>query len=517
MIGSLKILARRSAIAGLCTVGLCSISSAQVIFEGIGDLDGGTFNSIAYGVSADGSVIVGVSNSSNGNEAFRWQNGSMVGLGDLPFGSFNSVAFGVSADGTTVVGRGASLFGSEGFRWTSGSGIFGMGDLGGGVFRSVATGISADSGVITGDGSPILASLQAFQWTSSQGMVALGGLAGALVPYSEGLAVSPDGRTIVGTAQGSDKQQAFRWTAQSGMESLGNLPGGNYGYDYANAVSADGNVIVGNAASANGTGEAFRWTPQTGMVPLGDLQRGPFKSSGLGVSADGNTIVGYGTTLAGEEAMMWDLDNGMQSLRLILIRYGVDMLKWTPRRATAISGDGSTIVGFTDDPNGKTQAFRVVLPAAVVAAPSSFSITRGTLAGGGLSDLAASDDRRMNILSDIAADAHIASAQLVIQGTSPVSAPRWLHFQLEAAANIAGLTQTIELYNYASGSWVAMDSRATTQSDSTTLVRVTQGRPEFIESGTRHMQARISFKGNGIVQSSYWNALIDQAVWMVQS
>ncbi len=36
------------------------------------------------GLSADGSVVVGVSNSASGTEAFRWTaGGGMVGLGDL--------------------------------------------------------------------------------------------------------------------------------------------------------------------------------------------------------------------------------------------------------------------------------------------------------------------------------------------------------------------------------------------------------------------------------------------------
>jgi probable HAF family extracellular repeat protein len=74
-------------------------------FEGLGDLSGGTFESAAYGVSADGSVVIGGADSTSGDEAFRWtQAGGMVGLGDLPGGAFGSRAYGVSADGSVVVG-----------------------------------------------------------------------------------------------------------------------------------------------------------------------------------------------------------------------------------------------------------------------------------------------------------------------------------------------------------------------------------------------------------------------------
>ena len=40
--------------------------------DGLGDLTGGTFLSQAYGVSSDGNVVVGVSYSGSGFEAFRW-------------------------------------------------------------------------------------------------------------------------------------------------------------------------------------------------------------------------------------------------------------------------------------------------------------------------------------------------------------------------------------------------------------------------------------------------------------
>jgi len=42
---------------------------------GLGDLLGGSFSSTAKGVSADGAVVVGWSDSGSGNEAFLWTSG----------------------------------------------------------------------------------------------------------------------------------------------------------------------------------------------------------------------------------------------------------------------------------------------------------------------------------------------------------------------------------------------------------------------------------------------------------
>src|SRR5262245_25705618 len=64
---------------------------ASAAFMGIGGV------SSALDVSADGSVVVGVSDFGSGPEAFRWtEAGGMVGLGDLPGGDFWSLAWGVS-------------------------------------------------------------------------------------------------------------------------------------------------------------------------------------------------------------------------------------------------------------------------------------------------------------------------------------------------------------------------------------------------------------------------------------
>jgi probable HAF family extracellular repeat protein len=140
---------------------------------GLGDLPGGSFNSVAYGVSADGSVVVGMASPDpimRKFEAFRWTSGGgMVGLGDLPDGNLGSFATAVSGDGGVVVGQGNSSDGPEAFRWTSGGGMVGLGDLPHGVFWSIAYATNSDGSIVVGSASTAVGT-EAFIWDSGTGM-----------------------------------------------------------------------------------------------------------------------------------------------------------------------------------------------------------------------------------------------------------------------------------------------------------------------------------------------------------
>ena len=171
---------------------------------GLGDLSNGSFSSEARGVSADGSVAVGIGSSTSGTEAFRWtEAGGMVGLGDLAGGSYASYGYGVSADGSVVVGYSSSTSGTEAFRWTEAGGMVGLGDLPGGGFYSYAYDVSADGSVVVGySGLPSVS--EAFIWDEDNGMQSLQSvlegygldLSGWALRRAYG--ISDDGTVIVG-------------------------------------------------------------------------------------------------------------------------------------------------------------------------------------------------------------------------------------------------------------------------------------------------------------------------------
>jgi probable HAF family extracellular repeat protein/parallel beta-helix repeat protein len=337
--------------------------AATASFQGLGDLPGGDFSSIARGVSADGSVVVGQSSSLSSGpvylEAFRWTlTGGMQGLGDLSGGSFKSGASAVSDDGSVVVGRGNSDSGWKVVRWENG--IITSLDFGG-----YAHDVSANGAVVVGYTRTPSVDSEAFRWTEAGGMQVLGMLDG--FSNSSALAVSSDGLVVVGASSGVGLLEAFRWTLTGGMQGLGDLPGGSECRSIARGVSADGSIVVGQGRSELGT-EAFRWTLTGGMQGLGDLPGDDFYSNALAVSSDGLVVVGESRSEPyTDEAFIWDATNGIRNLRDLLVNdYGLDLTGWTLAAATGISDDGLTIVGYGWNSTGDLEAWIAKLPEPMV-------------------------------------------------------------------------------------------------------------------------------------------------------
>ena len=250
----------------------------------LGDLDPLVAGqSYATGISSDGLKITGSAQSPGGTlsflEAFLFTvtntatgAGTMVGLGDLPGGDSYSFGYGISQDGTTVVGGASSTASSAGssftldfeaFRWTSGGGMQALGDLPGGGYHSIATAVSADGEVVVGNSTSTasgILDLEAFRWTQATGMQPLGDLPGGNY-ISEALGVSGDGKIVVGRSAvaigdaGVDVFAPFIWDEFNGMRDLRTvfadlglvLP--NLVLTSANAISDDGLTVTGSGTS----------------------------------------------------------------------------------------------------------------------------------------------------------------------------------------------------------------------------------------------------------------------------
>jgi len=283
---STRVTRRLGPMAKDCTVRIVTIVCVILLFSdvaaaesiyGIGDVfvEGGsnTWHSEANAVSANGTTVVGMSYWNNYKQAVYWT--KEQGLRTM--GEWWSEGIDVSADGSIFVYNRGNGRASDG--WPQSVYLYSPGQyntfLGryGGIKSTQPTAISADGTVVVGEVDSNQGNT-GFLWTAATGMVGCGD------SWDYPSDVSGDGSVIVGGGNG-----AWMWTQPQGLQQLGDLTS-NTSYDsYARAVSMDGTSIVGQA-----NGEAFRWTEDE-MVGLGFLPGGT-SSEALGVSADGSVIVG---------------------------------------------------------------------------------------------------------------------------------------------------------------------------------------------------------------------------------
>jgi uncharacterized membrane protein len=184
-------------------------------------LNGG---SSAWSVSADGSRVVGFSGSGWDARAFLWTTSDgMTNLGTLP-GHIWSQAFGISSDGTVVVGASSPIEQNQpspvrrtkAFRWTESQGMQSLENLPLNERSSFAHGVSGDGAVIVGDYYAAEENeRRAFFWSAQQGFVDLTrflaeqGINLKGWTLNDAWDVSSDGRTISGWGFFNGRSRAY--------------------------------------------------------------------------------------------------------------------------------------------------------------------------------------------------------------------------------------------------------------------------------------------------------------------
>lgn len=161
---------------------------------------------------------------------------------------------------------------------------------------------------------------------------------------------------------------------------LGTLGGFN---SIAQDVSGDGSTVVGEAQNSGGNYRAFRVSAAGGALQdLGTLT--PLINShsfGLGVSDDGNRVVGYSTQLGRAHGFVWiegaegGVTGNEQMFQLNELAGG-----YGRSEANAISGDGRYAVGMSDADATTSRAVRWDL-SALATGGDDVVLNLGSLAG----------------------------------------------------------------------------------------------------------------------------------------
>jgi probable HAF family extracellular repeat protein len=263
---NLKKLQRQNAFfTGLGSLEYSTASSNNQFGEQafIGAKTGEDSRSYTCAVSADGSKVVGYSDSSDrlNCKAFIWdRNAGVQDLGSL--GGSISQAYDVCANGSKVVGYSHNGTHGEAFIWSRDRGMLGLGTLGGSF--SSARAISSDGTHVVGC-SHNGANEEAFIWDKKTGIQGLGHLGANKLGKTSSVAydVCVSGSKVVGYSYNGSEKEAFVWDRKTGMRSLKsvlskcglNLKG--WQLTEAKTISDDGLTIAGIGINPNGIQEAW--------------------------------------------------------------------------------------------------------------------------------------------------------------------------------------------------------------------------------------------------------------------
>jgi len=456
----------------------------------------------AYGISGNsqvGSIAVGGS-PPDWQHAAVWSGSNVVDLN--PVGAVESVAYGVSGNTQVGIYGGATTAHAALWHGTAASLV----DLNPAGFASSWAYATTDTSQV-GSGLPLinvdlLQHPQALLWEGSASSVV------DLTPrgYSWCIALGVSGSSQVGSGMlpKFGRQHALLWNGSA--SSAVDLNPSGFVWSTANAVS--GSYQVGSA----NTGEwnhAFLWN---GSAASGvDLNPPDYENSValavLGGVQVGNASAGY----AGDYALLW---RGSAASAVNLHAYLLNVsLNGTPlvlsdSAATGINSDGS-IAGYAiDNVSGLGRILAVLWTPSKrqVVQPVDFTLTVGHHEWGGPFELGMSDGDWFEVLSLPSGSNSLV--QFVVDGESPLPTVSGLKFDLVGLATASGVTQTVELFDWSSGEYVAVDSRQASTADAT--VEVTATNPNrFIQPGTRALKARISYIGS----SGSFYADTDATVW----
>jgi len=324
--------------------------------------------------------------------------GTVVGtLAGSASASVTFTSFGSSSRVNAISADGSTAVGRTGgraVRWAGGA-AHDLNTFGSGLY-STASAVSADGSVIVGNAYNndfFSPNTVAYRWTAGGGAASMGATGGSYEGWGA-LGVSANGAVVVGRAGFSIGAAAFG--APFG-------PPVSYGRSSARGVSADGTAIVGiTRNSEDDRDQAFRWSSAGGVQMLGSLLGG-VNSSAAAISGDGGTVVGWSESASGRQAFRWSAVEGMIGLG-DLPGGAFDS------EAVASSADGSAIFGTGTDAAG---------PAAVRWTASGAVPVQFLLTGAGV-DLTG---WRLTGVSGVSAD----GLTLVGNGIDPLGQPQgWM-------------------------------------------------------------------------------------------
>lgn len=148
--------------------------------------------------------------------------------------------------------------------------------------------------------------------------------------------------------------------------------------------------------------------------------------------------------------------------------------------------------------------------------PISFSVVRGQLLDGGLTNLWFRDQRYVTVGPAPLIGLNGGDVQIEFTSESPTASPLGMIFALwSAAPGRARTQQVLELYNFAQARWQQFDSRLAPVVDTEVLAIVTGNPAHYVQPGTRTIRARVTYERRSPFQLPAFTVRLDQATWQI--
>jgi len=147
--------------------------------------------------------------------------------------------------------------------------------------------------------------------------------------------------------------------------------------------------------------------------------------------------------------------------------------------------------------------------------PGSYAFEVGRAVSGGLTDLWDSDDLYLVGEPGMVLSTQQSPLRLVLTSTATSTSATQVSMIIEAKSSSSNVRQVVEFFNYTTNAWVLGDSRQMSTTENTVQV-VAPGTPTaYIQSGSRQIRTRLSYKQTGPVLGFPWRISWDRAVWSI--
>ena len=173
-------------------------------------------------------------------------------------------------------------------------------------------------------------------------------------------------------------------------------------------------------------------------------------------------------------------------------------------------GDGSVVEAGVDGVSIEV----IDCGGAEVVPAANYTVFRGLLASGDVSDVASSDDSYLSHNPGFTLNSSEPPVWLIFDASLSSDSPAEFGVTIEANANTPGLTQTLEMFNWNIGQFESIDSQgASFNQDLVVTIDLSADAAEYVQPGTGTVMLRSGWAQTGFTLLFPWMISVDNVEW----